>query len=34
MSPDDLVESYDPTDVFEDLADALTEAFPEMDRPA
>jgi hypothetical protein len=27
--PDQLVESYDPTDVFADLADALAEAFPE-----
>jgi hypothetical protein len=27
-SPDDLVEFYDPTDVFGDLADALAEAFP------
>jgi hypothetical protein len=26
--PDDLVEFYDPTDVFGDLADALAEAFP------
>jgi hypothetical protein len=25
---DDLVEFYDPTDVFGDLADALAEAFP------
>lgn len=27
-APDDLVEFYDPTDVFGDLADALAEAFP------
>ena len=27
-NPDDLVEFYDPTDVFGDLADALAEAFP------
>ena len=27
-SADDLVEFYDPTDVFGDLADALAEAFP------
>jgi hypothetical protein len=27
-SPDELVEYYDPTDVFGDLADALAEAFP------
>lgn len=27
-SPEDLVEFYDPTDVFGDLADALAEAFP------
>ena len=26
--PDELVEFYDPTDVFGDLADALAEAFP------
>jgi hypothetical protein len=30
--PDELVESYDPTDVFEDLADALAEAFQSADR--
>lgn len=29
-TPDDLVEFYDPTDVFSDLADALAEAFPEV----
>ena len=28
--PDDLVEFYDPTDVFGDLADALAEAFPSV----
>jgi hypothetical protein len=28
-TPDDLVEFYDPTDVFSDLADAIAEAFPE-----
>jgi hypothetical protein len=27
-APDDIVEFYDPTDVFGDLADALAEAFP------
>jgi hypothetical protein len=27
-TPDDLVEFYDPTDIFGDLADALAEAFP------
>ena len=27
-SADDLVEFYDPTDVFGDLADALAEAYP------
>ena len=27
-TPDDMVEFYDPTDVFGDLADALAEAFP------
>ena len=27
---DDLVEFYDPTDVFGDLADALAEAFPSV----
>ena len=35
---DELVEFYDPTDVFGDLADALAEAFPsvapELERPA
>ena len=29
-SPDELVEYYDPTDVFGDLADALAEAFPSV----
>jgi hypothetical protein len=29
-SPDELVESYDPTDVFSDLADALADAFPAL----
>ena len=29
-TPDDLVDSYDPTDVFADLADALLEAFPSL----
>jgi len=29
-SPEDIVEFYDPTDVFGDLADALAEAFPEL----
>ncbi len=29
-SPDAIVEFYDPTDVFGDLADALAEAFPEL----
>jgi hypothetical protein len=29
-SPDEIVEFYDPTDVFGDLADALAEAFPEV----
>ncbi len=37
-SPDDIVEYYDPTDVFGDLADALAEAYPaiapEMDDEA
>jgi hypothetical protein len=28
--PDDIVEFYDPTDVFGDLADALAEAFPSL----
>ena len=27
-APDELVEFYDPTDVFGDLADALAEAYP------
>ena len=29
-SSDELVEFYDPTDVFGDLADALAEAFPSV----
>lgn len=29
-APDDIVEFYDPTDVFGDLADALAEAFPSV----
>lgn len=29
-SPDDLVEFYDPTDVFGDLAEALAESFPHL----
>ena len=29
-APDELVEFYDPTDVFGDLADALAEAFPSV----
>ena len=29
-SPDDLVEFYDPTDVFGDLAEALAETFPQI----
>jgi hypothetical protein len=33
-SPDDLVEFYDPTDVFGDLADTLAEAFPSLGEPA
>jgi hypothetical protein len=32
--PDDIVEFYDPTDVFGDLADALAEAFPGLGEPA
>ena len=32
--PDDLVEFYDPTDVFGDLADTLAEAFPALGEPA
>jgi hypothetical protein len=28
--PDDIVEFYDPTDIFGDLADTLAEAFPEL----
>ena len=31
--PDELVESYDPTDVFADLADALADAFPALAVP-
>jgi hypothetical protein len=31
--PDDIVEFYDPTDVFGDLADALAEAFPSLGEP-
>ena len=30
--PEELVEFYDPTDVFGDLADALAEAFPAVSR--
>jgi hypothetical protein len=33
-SPDDLVASYDPTDVFEDLIDALVDAFPALEEGA
>jgi hypothetical protein len=29
-TPDDLVEYYDPTDIFGDLADALAEAYPSV----
>ncbi len=29
-NPDDIVEFYDPTDMFGDLADALAEAFPDL----
>jgi hypothetical protein len=29
--PDDIVKFYDPTDVFGDLAEALAEAFPDLD---
>jgi hypothetical protein len=32
--PDDIVEFYDPTDVFGDLADTLAEAFPSLGGPA
>ena len=32
--PDDIVEFYDPTDVFGDLADTLAEAFPSLGEPA
>ena len=30
-SPDEIVKFYDPTDVFGDLADALAEAFPDLE---
>jgi hypothetical protein len=30
LSPDDLVEFYDPTDVFGDLADAVAEGWPDV----
>jgi hypothetical protein len=29
-SPDDIVEFYDPTDVFGDLAEALAESYPQI----
>ena len=29
-TPDDLVEFYDPTDVFGDLAESLAEAYPQI----
>ena len=32
--PDDIVEFYDPTDIFGDLADTLAEAFPGLGEPA
>jgi len=32
-TPEELVEYYDPTDVFGDLADALAEGFPSIDQP-
>jgi hypothetical protein len=32
--PDEIVEFYDPTDVFGDLADTLAEAFPALSGPA
>jgi hypothetical protein len=32
-SPDEIVEFYDPTDVFGDLADTLAEAFPSLGEP-
>jgi hypothetical protein len=32
-APDQLVEYYDPTDVFSDLADAIAEAFPSVAPP-
>jgi hypothetical protein len=31
--PDDIVEFYDPTDIFGDLADTLAEAFPALGEP-
>ena len=33
-SPDEIVEFYDPTDVFGDLADTLAEQFPSLGEPA
>ena len=33
-SPDDIVEFYDPTDIFGDLADTLAEAFPSLGEPS
>ena len=33
VGPDGLVESYDPADVFADLADALADAFPALPQP-
>jgi len=33
-NPDDIVKFYDPTDVFGDLADALADAFPELNEEA
>jgi hypothetical protein len=33
-TPDEIVEFYDPTDVFGDLADTLAEAFPSLGEPA
>jgi hypothetical protein len=32
-SPEDIVEFYDPTDIFGDLADTLAEAFPALGEP-
>jgi hypothetical protein len=32
--PDDIVEFYDPTDIFGDLADTLAESFPGLGEPA